>query len=112
MAPASLDVAPITRNSQVTSLLTSIFILLLFYPLLDVDLDVVCFIFLAGTMLSPWFRFLLRLDMYHTYADLTILFLSEAYDLFQFLQFVCIIFSFVCFPPEVSSAPELLEPVL
>ena len=45
-----------------------------------------------------------------TYADLTFLFLSEVYDLFQLL--LCIIFGFYLFSPEVISAPELLEPVL
>ena len=75
------------------------------------DLDIVCFIlsFSCGyyaIMLSPRFRFLLRLvqhmllNLIRTYADLTFSFLSEAYDLFQLL---CVISSasFNCFPSEV-----------
>ena len=62
-------------------------------------------------MLSPPFRFLLRLVQHirtydisiciliRTYADLTFLFLTEVYDLFQLL---CVLPSvFICFPPEV-----------
>ena len=52
------------------------------------------------------------LDTYvRTYADLTFVFLSEVYDLFQLLR-VCFIFCFICFPAEVIFGPELLEPVL
>ena len=54
-------------------------------------------------MLSPRFRSgatRLAYDMYlDTYADLTFVFLSEVYDLFQLL---CVLSSvFICFPPEV-----------
>ena len=61
-------------------------------------------LFLLGTMLSPRFRFLLRLVWHmiciliRTYADVTFLFLSEVHDLFQ----LCVLSSvFICFPPEV-----------
>ena len=57
----------------------------------------------------------LAYDMYLTltYADLTFLFLSEVDYTICFSYSVCdIIFCFICFPPEVISAPELLEPAL
>ena len=42
----------------------------------------------------------MRCILIRTYADLTFLFLSEVYDLFQ----SCVISSvFICFPPEVIS---------
>ena len=73
-------------------LLLVYFIFLLFLPFFALDLDVVCFIpSVVGIMLSPRFRFLLRLayDMHlvRTYADLIVLFLSEVRvnDLFQSL---------------------------
>ena len=47
-----------------------------------------------------------------TYADLTFLFWSEVYDLFQLLCVLSSAFYFV-FPPEVRPPwAELLEPVL
>ena len=64
---------------------------LVFLPFFDFDLDIVCFFlsFSCGAMLSPRFRFLVRLYQHmifiRTYADLTFLFQSVVYDLFQLL---------------------------
>ena len=56
-------------------------------------------------MLLPRFQFVLRLVWHmiciliRTYADLTFLFLSELYDLFQLLRVLSS--AIICFPPEV-----------
>ena len=56
-------------------------------------------------MLSPRFRFLLRLVYRMIYIH-TLLFLSEVYDLFQLL---CVLSSvFICFPPEVIFRPRVI----
>ena len=95
-------------------------IFLLFLPFFDFDLDIACFILsfscgyysVSSVSVSAATRF--PYDMYiciviRTYADLTFLFQSGAYNLFQLLCELSLVF--VCFPPQ-SSAPELLEPVL
>ena len=74
-------------------------------------------------MLSPRFRFLLRLVWHiidididididtdidilvRTYADLTFLFLSEVYDLFQLVIIVCIILCFYLFSSSGGNFP-------
>ena len=82
---------------------------ILFLPFFDFDLDIVCFILsfscgyyaVASVSVSAATRLAhdAYLDLHFTYADLTFLFLSEVYDLFQLF---CVLSSAItCFPPGV-----------
>ena len=79
--------------------------LLLFLPFFDLDLDIVCFILsfsrgcyaVSSVFVSVATRlaYRMRCILIRTHADLTYLFLSEVYDLFQLLCVVSSVFYFV-----------------
>ena len=86
-----------------------VFFLFLSFFAFAFDLDVVCFIlsfscgYYAVSSLSVFAATRLACDMYpiRTYADLTVLLLSEVYVLFQLLCVLYSVFCFICFPPEI-----------
>ena len=90
------------------ALLTYLYFFLLFLTFFDFDLGIVCFrpaffLWVLYCLLGFGFccdsfsiSYIYVCILIRTYADLTFL-LSEVYDLFQLL---CIVFCFICFPPE------------
>ena len=92
-------------------MLTYLYFILLFPPFFDFDLDIVCFhpvFFLCFLCCLLGFGFCCDsfsiryiCILIRTYADLTVLFLSEVYDLFQLLCVRIIFCFYICSPPEV-----------